>query len=66
MKTKKLQNFIDDFTKKAFGRTSGDGVCVICGSEKIKSEDFRNELSKKEFTISAMCQKCQDDIFGID
>ncbi len=25
---------------------------------------FRDEVSRKEFTISGMCQKCQDEIFG--
>ena len=33
-----------------------------CCFEKIG--DFRDELSKKEFSISGMCQKCQDSVFG--
>ena len=39
------------------------GNCPLC-TEPIKMEDFRDELSKKEFKISGMCQKCQDKIFG--
>ena len=36
--------------------------CPLCG-EKININDFKNDLSIKEFTISGMCQKCQDKIF---
>ena len=41
------------------------GNCPIC-KEKIDKESFRNEISKKEFKISGLCQKCQDNIFGKD
>lgn len=27
---------------------------------------FRDELSRKEFAISGLCQKCQDSVFGTD
>jgi len=27
---------------------------------------FRNEISRREYTISGLCQKCQDEIFGAD
>jgi len=40
-----------------------EGICVFCESEKTKREDFRNELSWKEYNISGMCQKCQDKFF---
>jgi len=36
--------------------------CPICGI-KIDMEAFRDALSVKEFKISGICQKCQDDIF---
>ncbi len=36
-------------------------VCATCGKPAIK---FKDELSRKEFSISGMCQKCQDSIFG--
>lgn len=42
-----------------------EGKCSICG-KTINLADFRNELSKREYTISGLCQKCQDDIFGKD
>jgi len=28
--------------------------------------EFRDEISKREFRISGLCQKCQDSIFGVN
>jgi hypothetical protein len=36
------------------------GICPFC---KGAPGEFRDELSKKEFQISGLCQKCQDDFF---
>lgn len=36
--------------------------CPLCEA-KINTNDFKDELSLKEFIISGMCQKCQDRIF---
>lgn len=36
-------------------------VCATCGGDASK---FKDALSEKEFTISGMCQKCQDSVFG--
>lgn len=38
--------------------------CSFCGIPIIES-DYRDELSKKEYSISGMCQRCQDKTFGI-
>lgn len=38
------------------------GLCPFC-NKTIDPADFKNELSKKEFTISGLCQACQDDFF---
>ena len=66
-RTKELQSFLDGFTKKAFGRSQTEAnkkkICVFCGKE-IKMEDFKDQLSIKEYEISGLCQKCQDDTFG--
>jgi len=59
-----LQKFVDSFTEKTFGRSHTealeDSICVTCGD---KVEGFKDELSKKEYSISGMCQKYQDDVF---
>ena len=39
-----------------------EGSCVMCGGF---AEDFRDELSISEYSISGMCQECQDSIFGV-
>jgi len=39
------------------------GACPFCG-EKINPNEFKDELSKREFKISGLCQKCQDKTFG--
>lgn len=38
------------------------GLCPTCGKE-IRKEDFRDNLSMREFGISGMCQGCQDVVF---
>jgi hypothetical protein len=37
--------------------------CPLCEA-RININDFKDELSLKEFTISGMCQECQDRIFA--
>jgi len=39
-----------------------ENVCPTC-SKEIKEEDFKDRLSKKEYSISGMCQVCQDKTF---
>lgn len=63
----KIQDFIDDFAKKNFGKSQTEAkeikMCVFC-HKKIIIADFRDQLSIKEYGISGLCQKCQDDTFG--
>lgn len=37
------------------------GKCPFC---KKEVGEFRDALSRKEFSISGLCQKCQDKVFG--
>lgn len=39
-------------------------LCVFCHNP-INKEDFRDRISFKEYSISGLCQKCQDDTFGV-
>lgn len=68
MKKTTLQNFKDEFSKKAFGRSQSEAaekhVCVFCGKLVNPDEDFRDKLSQKEYFISRLCQECQDSVFG--
>ena len=39
------------------------GQCPTCGN-KIKPDEFKDEVSVREFKISGMCQQCQDKTFS--
>jgi len=39
------------------------GLCAIC-SEPVREEDFADSLSKREYSISGLCQHCQDEVFA--
>lgn len=41
------------------------GICPFC-HKKVTNQDFDDEVSLKEFAISGLCQKCQDQIFKED
>jgi len=38
-----------------------EGICPFCNN---KVGDFNDELSKKEYNISGLCQTCQNKVFG--
>lgn len=63
-KSKEVEGLADNFALQLWGRTRTGSikqdVCVSCGKPAI---EFKDELSKKEFTISGMCQACQDSVF---
>ena len=40
--------------------------CAICCEPTGNTEDFRDALSMREYTISRLCQVCQDKVFGWD
>jgi hypothetical protein len=35
-----------------------DGRCPVCETH-VDGQEFRDELSRKEFKVSGLCQKCQ-------
>ena len=37
------------------------GFCPMCLKE-VKEADFKNDKAKREYTISGMCQACQDKV----
>jgi hypothetical protein len=44
-----------------------EGICITCDeAHGIVATSFRDDVSRKEYSISAMCQSCQDDVFGHD
>lgn len=37
--------------------------CAFCGQSALH---FRDELSRKEYAISLLCQACQDEVFSAE
>lgn len=64
-KSKGIEEMIEGFAQSEFGRGRKESIeqdiCVTCGKE---ATEFKDNLSRKEFSISGMCQICQDGIFG--
>lgn len=58
---------IEDSLEELAGRTSSikEDKCVKkpigCGGP---ASEFKDDVSRREYTISGLCQKCQDDLFG--
>lgn len=52
-----------DYLFPTMGAMRDMGLCPICGIA-VNPGDFRDVISLKEFDISGMCQKCQDDFFS--
>jgi len=67
-KSNEMNAFLEQFSKAMFGgigraASIARNTCVIC---KGDASSFKDELSEKEFTISGMCQTCQDETFEGD
>lgn len=60
-KTKEINNFIDGILGTDRVGSIKQNICTLCGK---RATEFRNSLSYKEYSISGMCQECQDKIFG--
>lgn len=56
---------IDDLITKTLGIDRvGSIKADICAWCKAPITGFKDALSEKEYTISGLCQKCQDETFG--
>jgi hypothetical protein len=60
-----LEQFKEEMAFQLFGRSRTLAIagnqCVKCGE---LATDFSDEISRKEYGISGLCQCCQDGIFG--
>jgi uncharacterized CHY-type Zn-finger protein len=64
MKSIEMEKQLDEMAEQLFDRSRSLSMfnltCVTCGDP---IEKFRDELSQREYRISGMCQKCQDEVF---
>jgi len=65
-KSPQIEELLDTVLAVTTGRSRKDGICVFCGNDQVSPEDFRDECSRREWKISKLCQKCQDEVFGGD
>jgi len=58
-KSPNIERFLKAIINVDRRRAVHEGFCTICGGEAL---EFKDALSEKEFSISGMCQKCQDKV----
>lgn len=58
-----MQSILSAFSNRE-GNVFDRADCAMCDRNDLKPEDFRDEISRREFGISRMCQSCQDSVFG--
>ena len=61
-KSPAIENFLNGILHGDRSATIRADKCVICGGD---ANVFRDLLSRKEYRISGLCQKCQDATFGV-
>ena len=61
-KTPEMRNAIEGMFPGTKAKIDA-GKCPTCGEP---AGSFRDDISRKEFAISGMCQECQDSVFGGD
>ncbi len=63
-KSSQVIQFLEQTTGRIAAITADK--CIVapfgCGGPAV---EFRDNLSRKEYTISGLCQNCQDNIFGL-
>jgi len=58
-----INDLLDHLSGTSRVQSITSDVCVFC---QTAVGEFDNALSQKEFTISGMCQTCQNDFFNPD
>jgi len=61
LKHNQIEEMLSKLTGVSRVGAVAEASCVMCKGE---ASSFRDPLSKKEYTISGMCQECQDSVFG--
>jgi len=61
-KAPEINQFISNMMGREREATIREDRCMVCGGP---AANFRDALSEKEYTISGMCQNCQDEMFGV-
>lgn len=60
-KAPEIDNLITGFVGRSRVESIKADTCILCSKPAV---EFKDDLSRKEYTISGMCQVCQDKTFG--
>jgi len=62
-----LDLLLGGLARKSRTETIRKGLCMTCDAEMFGNIHyaFRDDISRKEYAISGMCQMCQDSVFGV-
>lgn len=60
-KSKGIDNFLTSMMGISRQKAFEKRICISCLKP---ATEFNDPLSEKEYSISCLCQKCQDEIFG--
>lgn len=58
-----MENLQNENYQTVYRQAKNRRVCIIC---KLPAEAFRDKSAKLEYSISAICQQCQDSLFKRD
>ena len=59
--TQQIEDFLTGITGESRPEAIKSDRCVFC---KGSATAFTDEVSRREYSISGMCQICQDDFFN--
>jgi hypothetical protein len=60
-KSHQIESLLTDLFQVDRKKSITEDQCVAC---KFPATHFKDEISRREFSISGFCQKCQDKVFG--
>ncbi len=59
-KSKEIDNFLTEMNGISRQEARDKQICTNC---KQEVKGFKDKLSKNEYQINGLCQKCQDEVF---
>ena len=62
MKSEEMNRLIKELTGIDINKAVEEKICPSC-HKPVLDKDFTDNLSKKESTISGLCQFCQNEIW---
>ena len=61
LKAKPIDTLLTSITGRNRPAVVRADLCMTCGKAAV---EFKDDISVKEYSISGMCQTCQDGVFG--